>query len=73
MRRLPPPPTPPDPLPVSPLITLAEAARICGVSRTLLASLIRADACPFRWRRLGRRVLVNKASLLAWAEGDEAA
>lgn len=50
-----------------PTLTVAEAADLLGVSRWLIQQQVGRGALPAV--RLGRRILIPRARLLAWLEG----
>ncbi len=56
-----------DPEP-RPTLTVAEAAELLGVSRWLIQQQVAQGALPAV--RLGRRILIPRARLLAWLEGQ---
>ena len=45
-------------------LTIADAVRVAGTSRTVLYEEMRAGRLPFR--KLGRRTLIMRADLEAW-------
>ena len=49
-------------------LTVAEAAELLGVSRWLIQQQVGRGALPAV--RLGRRILIPRARLLAWIEGQ---
>ena len=52
---------------VRPTLTVSEAAELLGVSRWLIQQQVGRGALPAV--RLGRRILIPRARLLAWLEG----
>lgn len=55
------------------VLSVAEAAALLGVSEWLVLQQIRRGLCPHR--RVGRRIVISRARLLAWieeADGGEA-
>ncbi len=52
-------------------VTYKQAEEISGLSRTTLRKLV--DESPIRIKRVGRAVRINRASLDAYMNGDDAA
>jgi excisionase family DNA binding protein len=52
-----------------PVLSVAEAAVLLGISEWLLLQEIRRGTVPHR--RCGRRILLSRANLLAWLESGE--
>lgn len=51
-----------------PTLTVAETAELLGISRWLVQQAVQQGALPSV--RLGRRILIPKARLQAWLEGE---
>ena len=50
------------------VLSVSEAAELLGISQWLLLQQIRRGALPHR--RCGRRILLSRATLLAWLDGE---
>lgn len=51
-----------------PTLSVAETAALLGISRWLVQQAVRDGSLPSL--RLGRRILIPRARLLGWLEGD---
>ena len=60
-------PPPPETLSIRDVLTAEEAAALLGVSRWTLYSAANRHEVPHR--RLGRRMLFSRRSLLLWLDG----
>lgn len=56
---------------VRPLISIREAARLAGLSRSRAYTLAASGELPGLVRLPGRRMLVRRRVLLAWLAGEE--
>lgn len=59
--------------PPSLMCSVAEAARILGVSEQTIRNRIAADTFPVTVRRVGTRTLINRDQLEAWCRGEDRA
>ena len=50
-------------------LSVAEAARVLGISRNTAYELVRQDQIPYI--RFGKRILIPRKRLIAMLEGDE--
>jgi excisionase family DNA binding protein len=68
---LPSPSTPPasSPPPERPVLSVAEAAELLGVSQWLVLQQVGRGAIPHK--RVGRRILFPRAVFLAWLESTD--
>jgi len=51
-----------------PTLSVAETAELLGISRWLVQQAVQDGSLPSV--RVGRRILIPRARLLAWLEGD---
>lgn len=51
-----------------PTLSVAETAELLGISRWLVQQAVHDGSLPSV--RVGRRILIPRARLLAWLEGD---
>ena len=56
-----------DPEPSGPTLSVAQTAELLGVSRWLVQQAVRDGSLPHV--RLGRRILIPRARVLAWLAG----
>jgi excisionase family DNA binding protein len=60
------------PLPPSLMCSVTEAAAILGISDRHLRNLINRGELPVTVRHVGERILINRAQLEAWCNGNDA-
>lgn len=56
-----------EPQPAGPTLSVAQTAELLGVSRWLVQQAVRDGSLPHV--RLGRRILIPRARVLAWLDG----
>ncbi len=61
------PVVPAEPQPAGPRLSVAQTAELLGVSRWLVQQAVRDGSLPHV--RLGRRILIPRARVLAWLDG----